>query len=101
MYCSVILRGAIRQTDNLYTYRVPEELRTDTYAGSLVSVPFGKGDSKKTAVVVEVINEFNGDARYIKDIDSLLSKTPVLNPDQRELIEKISERFNCTRGDVV
>ena len=101
MYCSVILRGAIRQTDNLYTYRVPEELRADTHAGSLVSVPFGKGDSKKTAVVVNVIEEFNGDARYIKDIDSLLSQTPVLNPDQLELIEKVSERFNCTRGDVV
>ena len=47
------------------------------------------------------MEEFNGDARYIKDIDSLLSKTPVLNPDQLELIEKVSERFNCTRGDVV
>lgn len=101
MYCSVILRGAVRQTDNLYTYRVPEDLRSDTYVGSLVSVPFGKGDSVRCGVIVELKDAFEGDEGNLKDIDSLLSSKPVLNDDQIELIDKISDRFNCTKGDVV
>ncbi len=101
MFCSVILRGAIRQTDNLYTYHVPEDMLADISPGSLVSVPFGKGDSKKTAVVVELKESLEGVNGGVKDVDSLLSKTPVLNADQLELIDKISDRFNCTKGDVV
>ena len=58
MYCSVILRGAVRQTDNLYTYRVPEELRTETFVGSLVNVPFGKGDSQRCGVIVDIKDSF-------------------------------------------
>ena len=26
MYCSVILRGAVRETDRQYTYKIPEDL---------------------------------------------------------------------------
>lgn len=101
MFCSVILRGAVRQTDNLYTYRVPEELRAGTFTGSLVSVPFGKGDSERCGVIVELKDDFEGDEGSIKDIASLISSKPVLNSDQIQLIDKISDRFNCTRGDVV
>ena len=101
MYCSVILRGAVRQTDRLYTYRVPEEMTGAVAAGSLVSVPFGKGDSERPAVIVELMDSIEGDESGIKNISSLMSSLPVLNSDQLELIGRISERFNCTRGDVV
>ena len=101
MFCSVILRSAVRQTDIYYTYRVPENLRTDTELGSLVLVPFGKNDSLRAAVVVGFKETFDGNEKFVKNIDSLISKSPVLNADQLELIEKISERFNCTKGDVV
>lgn len=101
MYCSVILRGAVRQTDNLYTYRVPEELRTETFVGSLVNVPFGKGDSQRCGVIVDITDSFEGDEGSVKDIASFISSKPVLNSDQIALIDKISDRFNCTKGDVV
>ncbi len=101
MYCSVILRGAVRQTDNLYIYRVPEELRTETFVGSLVNVPFGKGDSQRCGVIVDIKDSFEGDEGSVKDIASFISSKPVLNSDQISLIDKISDRFNCTKGDVV
>lgn len=101
MYCSVILRGAVRQTDNLYTYRVPEELRTETFVGSLVNVPFGKGDSQRCGVIVDLKDSFEGDEGSVKEIASFISSKPVLNSDQIALIDKISDRFNCTKGDVV
>jgi primosomal protein N' (replication factor Y) len=101
MYCSVILRGAVRQTDNLYTYRVPEDLRADAYVGSLVNVPFGKGDNQRCGVIVAIKDSFEGDEGSVKDIASFISSKPVLNSDQIALIDKISDRFNCTKGDVV
>ena len=101
MYCRVILRSAVRQTDVYYTYRVPEALRADTYPGSLVMVPFGKGDALKVALIVELKDTSEVEDKYLKAVASLVFKYPVVNPDQLELIEKISERFNCTKGDVV
>ena len=101
MYCSVILRGAVRQTDKLFTYRVPEEMSGAVAAGSLVNVPFGKGDSQRCAVVVELKDTFDGEESQVKDISSVISSLPVLQEDQLALIDKISDRFNCTKGDVV
>lgn len=101
MYCSVILRGAVRQTDNLYTYRVPEELIADVHVGSLINVPFGKSDNERCAVVVDIKDSFEGDEGCLKDISSFISSKPVLNSDQIALIDNISDRFNCTKGDVV
>ena len=101
MFCSVILRGATKQIDRLFTYRVPDELSDTVSAGSLVSIPFGKGDSQRCAVVVELKDTFEGDESVVKDIASVISGQPVLKPDQLALIDKISDRFNCTKGDVV
>jgi primosomal protein N' (replication factor Y) len=101
MFCSIILRGATKQIDRMFTYRVPSDLEGTVVPGSLVSIPFGKGDSQRCAVVVELKDSFDGDESQVKDISSLISNTPVLKADQLALIDKISDRFNCTRGDVV
>ena len=101
MFCSIILRGATKQIDRMFTYRVPSDLEGNVVPGSLVSIPFGKGDSQRCAVVVELKESFDGDESQVKDISSLISNTPVLKADQLALIDKISDRFNCTRGDVV
>ncbi len=101
MFCGVILRGAVRQTDRVFTYHIPDEIASSVVPGSLVSVPFGKGDTKKAAVVIELKDQFEGDTGKIKDISNLMSDLPVLNCDQLSLIDAISSRFNCTRGEVI
>ena len=101
MFCGVILSGAVRQTDMLYTYLVPEDLEGVLTVGSLVSVPFGKGDSQRPAVVIELKDSFDGNPDSLKTVSSMMSGLPVLNGDQIALIDKISDRFNCTRGEVV
>ena len=101
MFCSIIIRGATKQIDRLFTYRIPDELRESVVCGSLVSVPFGNSNSQRVAVVVELKDSFDGDIGVVKDICSVISERPVLNPDQIALIDKISDRFNCTKGDVI
>ena len=101
MYCSVILRGATKQIDRPLTYRIPESLESSVFPGSLVTVPLGLSNSQRYAVVVEINVSFEGDPDIVKDISSVVSGRTVLNPDQIALIDKISDRFNCTKGDVV
>ena len=55
MYCSVILRGAVRETDRQYTYKIPEDLETKVVPGSFCNVPFGFGNKTRTAVVTAQI----------------------------------------------
>ena len=98
--CSVILRGAVRQTDKPFTYIIPDELSGRVYKGSFVRVPFGKGNKIYSAVVID-INDNDVDTSGIKAVDSLISDLPVLNEDQLALIDMISSRFNCTRGDAI
>ena len=98
-YCRVILRGAVRQTDVLYTYQIPADLEGKVTAGCLCKVPFGKGNKLKTALVTGVTDV--NDSKYaVKDIAGLVSDIPVVTEDQLAVIDKISSRYNCTRGEV-
>ena len=101
MYCSVILRGAVRETDRPYTYKIPEELNGKVVPGSFCNVPFGFGNKTRTAVVMSVSDTAGDGIKGIKEIKSLILDYPVLTPDLIGLVDTISERFNCTRGDVI
>lgn len=101
MRCAgVILRESVRQTDNVYTYLVPDDLKDSIVCGSYVSVPFGRGDRSKAAIVVSVTDEEKTEVK-LKAISGLIDPVPVLNDDQIRMIHKISQRYLCTRGDVI
>ena len=97
-YCSVILRGAVKQTDVLYTYRIPESLEGKVTPGCLCNVPFGKGNRLKTALVTEITEE-NTSKYAVKDVAGMVSDLPVVTEDQLAIIDKIASRYNCTRGE--
>lgn len=97
-YCNVILRGAVKQTDVLYTYKIPDSLEGKVIPGCLCNVPFGKGNRLKTALVTAITEE-NTSKYQVKDVAGLVSDLPVVTEDQLELIDKISSRYNCTRGE--
>ena len=40
--------------DKLYSYRIPERLQGGVWPGSMVLVPFGKGNKPRMAVVLRV-----------------------------------------------
>ena len=98
----IILRGAIRQTDREYTYAVPDHLVGTVVKGSLVKVPFGAGNKVRSGVVVgidDVTEEAAG--HKIKPVMAAVDDRPVMTEEQISLIEPLSRRFNCTKGDVV
>ena len=97
-YCNVILRGAVKQTDVLYTYKIPETLEDKVVPGCLCSVPFGKGNRLKTALVTEVTAECSSNYK-VKDVSGLVSDLPVVTDDQLAILDKVASRYNCTRGE--
>ena len=101
MYCSVILRGAVRETDRQYTYKIPEDLEGKVFPGSFCKVPFGFGNKTRSAVVMSVSSDAGKGIKGIKEIKSLIVDYPVLTEDLLGLIDTLSERFNCTKGDVI
>ena len=101
MYCSVILRGAVRETDRQYTYKIPDELNGKVFPGSFCNVPFGFGNKTRSAVVMTVSEDAGKGIKGIKEIKSLIVDYPVLTKDLLELVDTLSERFNCTKGDII
>lgn len=96
----VILRDSVRQTDKLFTYKIPDELRDKIREGQYVLVPFGVGNRMKTAVVYSVQDTDPGKMR-LKNIFDILDDIPVMTGEQLALVQPLSSRLLCTMGDVV
>ncbi len=95
----VILRDAVRMTDRLYTYLIPDEMKDAIVPGSYVEVPFGKGNRMMTGCVIEVSDEET--AGNLKAISSLKYPHPVLTDEQIKLIKPLASRYLCKMGDVL
>lgn len=101
--CEVALRESVRQTDKYYSYKADTDLiATNIRPGQYVLVPFGKGNKSLLAVVIKTQDEQDEKKlRKLKAIDKIVDLRPVLNTDQLQLVEKIANRFSCTRGDAI
>ncbi len=82
--------------DRAYTYYVPSEMREEICVGSVVVVPFGNSNRRKSAVVVGFAEECS--FPHVKEIDKIM-QYPFSVPE--ELIKTcvfMKERFFCTFG---
>ncbi len=84
--------------DKKYDYFVPNVLREKISVGSIVSVPFGKGNKSSYAVVFELTStcDFNG-VKTLGDVHSGIT----LNDELLRLCEFLKGRTFCTIGDAV
>ena len=100
MLVRCVLKECRRSFDRAYTYEVPAPLCDGMAVGCLVSVPFGAGNRKTEAFVLDVEPAESGkeDATY-KSVIENLSGGPVLRPDQIRLGSFMRDRYYCTYGD--
>lgn len=84
MYAQVIVDVPAMQTNQPYTYHIPAELTDIVVDGMRVVVPFGRGNRLIQGFVVGLIDEAE-DADKLKDIDSVVELTPVLNDELLQL----------------
>ena len=81
-YCRVIVDGAPFVNEDGFTYRVPPFLEQFVTIGSIVYVPFGKGDKLKIGFVVSEESAVETAAAHkIKDIVMVNHLSPVVTPE--------------------
>ncbi len=100
MQASVVLRDSVLTTDQIYDYRVPEQLEPDLCRGQFVEVPFGGGNRICIALVMDVYPD--RESKYeLKLIRRIIDKVPVVIEDQIVLLSYIRSRYTCTYGDAI
>ncbi|GAB2478429.1 primosomal protein N' [Alkalibacterium psychrotolerans] len=84
LFADVIVDVPTLQTNQPYSYYVPEKYGQYLKVGMRVIVPFGRGSRKVQGFVVALKNgaDYSGD---LKQIESLMDSTPVLNEELIEL----------------
>lgn len=95
----IAVENSVYHFDKIFDYIVPCELVPSAVAGCRVIVPFGRGNKKKQGIIMYVkIADEKGD---LKEIVSILDKSPVLNSSLIKLVSFIKSRCYCTYYDAV
>jgi len=88
---NIIVDVPLMQTDQPYTYRIPEEFLGMLEVGMRVHVPFGKGNRLIQGIVLGLESQSDEDEREqdLKDIAEVLDFSPVLTQEQLWLAEEL------------
>ena len=98
-YAGVYLLDAPFAIDRVYDYQVPRNLCDVVHRGSFVTVPFGNGNRKHLALVVEVKD--SSPYPKHKPVLSVSSDSIALSEDMIGLAFFMKEQTLCTIGDAV
>lgn len=90
--------GTSYSFDMLFSYAVPESMNSTLKEGCRVVVPFGKGNKKRTAVVMRIRE---GDSSELKYIEMQADEKPVISPELIELSFYLHDNTFCTYYDAV
>ena len=95
---SVAVENTTYSFDKIFDYSVSEEFIFDIKIGKRVMVPFGSGNRKRQAMVMDIKK---GSADKLKSVISVLDKEPVLTEEMVKLAEFMKDRYFCTYYDAI
>lgn len=96
--CSVAIENTTFSFDKLFDYAIDSRLVSQLKPGCRVSVPFGRGNKLRQAMVMSVSD---GEISNLKYVENLLDKEPVLTEEMLKLAIFIKEHYFCTYYDAV
>ena len=95
-FCRIIVEGAPFVNEDGFTYHVPDFLKSYIEIGSMVYVPFGKGDALKKGIVIEEIDKSQASGiDKVKDIVMVHQLSPVVSTEMMALCEYLSDYYAC------
>lgn len=97
----VAVSSATIAFDKPFSYAVPYALTDKAVPGVRVIVPFGKGNRKRTGLILETAPWETGEENSLKEIISVADSEPVLNAEMMELIDWLKDNTFCTYYDAV
>lgn len=75
LYANVIVDITHEKLDRTFQYKVPEQLREQLKAGSVVQIPFGRGGRSIKGYVIELTGQAVYDVAKLKEIEAVLTDT--------------------------
>lgn len=97
----VALDAAAFGYDQLYSYTVNPEWEDKIAPGMRVAVPFGRGNRRRLAMILEVSREPAEEGITLKPAAALLDPEPVLTEELRMLVDWLHAHTFCTWYDAV
>ncbi|MDR1473869.1 MAG: primosomal protein N' [Lactobacillales bacterium] len=91
MHAHVIVDIPAFQTNQPYTYLIPKKFEEVLIIGMRVSVPFGKGNRLIQGFVVDIFHQDTPLTYEIKEIQTILDLTPVLNQELLQLADYMTQ----------
>ena len=96
-YAQIIIDISHGRLDRPFPYRIPEALQNDLCLGSLVVVPFGKGDTKRKGYVIGFSNTCEYPDGKLKEIEAIASGgTDVTGDNAVRLALWMKQRYGST-----
>ena len=99
LYAGVYILDVPYAADRMYDYYVPSELRERALPGAFVTVPFGNGNRRRTALIAE-LHDIT-DAKKTKPLISVSEGSVPLSSEQLRLCLYLSANTLCTVGDAI
>ncbi len=90
----VIIDNSSRNVDKLFHYRIPDDKLDKVQVGVKVLVPFGKGNNKRDAFIVNIVYE--SEYAQLKEIHDIVDESPLYDEKMVALIKWMRERYVCT-----
>ncbi len=96
-YAQVIIDISHGRLDRPFTYRIPEALEKRLRLGSLVVVPFGKGDTKRKGYIIGFEESCGYPDEKVKEIEDVaMSGTDVTGDNAVQLALWMKKRYGST-----
>jgi primosomal protein N' (replication factor Y) len=100
LIAQVLLDSSLPQLDHLFDYAIPERLSEDVIPGTRVRVPLRMGNRLVDAYVVGLTHTTDF-AKSLQEIDSVVSKVPLLSNQLYVLARRIADRQAGSASDVL
>ncbi len=97
MYVKVILNTKTLDLNKTFDYKVPHHLKNKVVLGSRVFIPFGKGNSKRDAFVLDIMTKSEYATKEILEVltGELLSESKI------KLAKIMSKRYFCNLSSAI
>ena len=100
-YTKVYVLDVPYAIDRPYDYFLPPDLRSKVTRGSFVTVPFGAGNRRHLALVVDLCDKPDADGFAVKPVLSVCPDALRLEDENLRLCEFMKEMTLCTYGDAI
>ena len=95
----IVIENASPTFDKIYSYLIPEKLKSKSIPGARVRIPFGRGNKKRTGLIISLKDTDNTDK--LKEILEVLDSPPILNDEGLRLLRYLKLSTFCTWFDAL